>query len=389
MRVVIIVPTYNERENIGRMAAALDRQADHLAGHELHLLVVDDTSPDGTADVVRGLRPARLQVHLVTGVKAGLGAAYVRGMRYALQMLQPDVVFEMDADFSHDPADVPRLLGEIVRGADFVIGSRYVEGGSIPDGWGWHRRLNSWLGNLVARNVAGIPGVQDCTAGFRAIRARLLARIDLGELKVQGYAFQVALLHAAQAVGARIVEVPVAFVDRTRGESKLGLRDIAEFVVNAWWIRFGSARTFVKFGLVGLSGVAVNMGVFALCLAAGMNKYAASPLAVECAIVTNFLANNLWTFRWRQSVDSVLARGLKFNAVALLALMVSSATFVGVSVVFPLAHPLLAQAVGILPALVVNYFLNAFWTFRDARERPVFGGWRFGSPEAGSARIRR
>lgn len=364
LKVVIIIPTYNERENIGPLIEALYGQFSSLQ-HDMHILVVDDNSPDGTADAVRRLQQRSHKLNLIEGQKTGLGAAYIRGMTHAIEQMSADVVFEMDADFSHAPRDVPRLLKEIDDGADFVIGSRYVKGGSIPENWGFMRRLNSLGGNIVARYVAGIYRVRDCTAGFRAIRTSLLRNIDLSGLRVQGYAFQVALLHAAVVDGAKVVEVPVDFIDRTQGESKLGLSDILEFVRNAWWIRLQSLRTFIKFGIVGASGVLVNLGVFSLLLSLGTNKFLASPIAIEISIVSNFLFNNYWTFRWRKSRDRVRIRGLKFNAVSLIALGVSYAGFVAISSAFPEMPPQVPQLIAIIPATLVNYFLNSYWTFKN------------------------
>ena len=301
-KAVIILPTYNERDNIGRMIDALQGQS-LGSGHELHILIVDDSSPDGTADVVRMKQAAYPNVHLLLGQKAGLGAAYIRGMVHAMDQLHADVVFEMDADFSHKPEDVPRLMAAIDQGADFVIGSRYVKGGSIPKEWGLMRRLNSLGGNMVGRYIAGLYRIHDCTAGFRAIKTSLLRKVEFDELRVQGYAFQVALLHEAVSLGAKIEEVPVDFIDRTAGESKLGISDIIEFIVNAWWIRLHSSKTFIKFAVVGLSGVIVNLGIFTLLLQANVNKYIASPISIEVSIITNFLLNNYWTFRSRKSYD--------------------------------------------------------------------------------------
>ncbi len=244
-------------------------------------------------------------------------------------------------------------MAEIDDGADFVIGSRHVAGGSIPSTWGWHRKLNSRMGNLVARYVAGIYRVRDCTAGFRAIRASVLRRIDFSRLRVQGYAFQVALLHAAILRDATVKEIPVEFVDRTVGESKLGLRDIIEFIINAWWIRFQGAKTFIKFGIVGASGVIVNLGTFTMLL----------------SIVWNFFLNNYWTFRWRITRDDVHIKGLKFNVVSILSLGVSYTTFVLVSLLLPQLSPHVARFVGIVPGTIVNYFLNSYWTFRAVKAR--------------------
>ena len=364
MKVVIIVPTYNEAGNIIPLVEALRVQALSIP-HEMHVLVVDDNSPDGTGHLVQEemLQDARL--HLLSGEKAGLGAAYVRGMQYAMDELAADVVFEMDADFSHKPSDVPRLLAGIEAGADFVIGSRYVPGGSIPVDWALHRRLNSRLGNILTRYLVGLRSIHDCTAGFRAIRTSLLRKTGLADLGVQGYAFQVALLHEAILNKAIVKEIPVDFVDRTRGESKLGLRDISEFILNAWWIRFQRSITFFKFAAVGLSGVIVNLGTFSLLLLAGMNKFLASPVAIEVSIIWNFLLNNFWTFQERDTVHGLRMKGLKFNAVSALSLALSYSTFLLLSYLFPHVPPQIPQLIGIVPATLVNYFLNSYWTFKE------------------------
>ncbi len=364
MLVVLVIPTFNERGNIGRLIDELQSVFASLP-HEMHILVVDDNSPDGTIDVVREKQRSVLNLHAIQGKKQGLGAAYIRGMRYAIDTLRADVIFEMDADFSHKPSDIPRLLARLEQGADFVIGSRYVTGGSIPAEWGLHRRLNSRVGNLVARYVAGLYRIHDCTAGFRAIRADVIRRIDLERFRVQGYAFQIALLHAAMVGGARIAELPVDFIDRTVGESKLGIKDIIEFFRSAAWIRFQSSKVFIKFCVIGASGVVVNLGIFSLLLSLGVNKFLASPIAIQCSIITNFIGNNYWTFSGRNLVGPVHARGLRFNVVSILSLGISYLTFVLLSRTFPTVMPQLHQLAGIIPATLVNYFLNSYWTFRD------------------------
>jgi len=364
MKTVIVLPTYNEAGNIERLIHALERQFEKLA-HEMHILVVDDSSPDGTAGIVSSLQPQFSNLHLLLGKRIGLGAAYIRGISSALQDHRAECVIEMDADFSHRPDDVPRLLARLEHGADFVIGSRYVTGGSIPKEWGAWRRANSIVGNIVARYVVGLYRVRDCTAGFRAIRGSLLRKIDLQQLRVQGYAFQVALLHAAIRAGAIVVEIPVDFEDRTRGVSKLGLRDIVEFVINAWWLRFQTSKIFIKFLLVGAFGVGINLGLFALLLRLGVNQFVASPVAIEASIVGNFLLNNYWTFRRRRVATGLRLRGIKFNLVSLFALLISFGTFLTLRFLQPDGPPVLHQLAGIVPATLVNYFLNSYWTFRE------------------------
>lgn len=363
LKLVIVLPTYNERENIQALIPALQEQL-RAVPYQAHILVVDDNSPDGTGAAVRSLMGDSVNLHLITGEKRGLGAAYIRGMQYALDVLSADVVVEMDADFSHDPADLPRLLKTLELPADFVIGSRYVPGGSIPSNWTWQRRANSRLGNLVARYVAGLYRVRDCTAGFRAIRSSVLRQIDFATLRVKGYAFQIALLHRAVNLGAKVAEIPVHFVDRKLGESKLGLSDIIEFLVNAWWIRLWSARTFIKFCIVGATGVVVNLAAFSALLASGTHPYIASPVAVELSILWNFLLNNAWTFRHRPKAEHIGIRGLKFNMISLASLAVTFATFVILSKLFPQLPLQVDQLAAILPTTAINYFLNSYWTFK-------------------------
>lgn len=244
-KTIIIIPTYNERENIGLLIEELQTQFNQIP-HDCHILIVDDNSPDGTAEIVREKQAMYDNIHLLQGQKQGLGAAYIRSMQHAIHNLGADAVFEMDADFSHKPADVPRLMQALDEGADFAIGSRYIKGGSIPKEWGFFRRMNSLFGNIVARYIAGIYTIMDCTAGFRAIKTSLLRDISLTELRVQGYAFQISLLYEVKQRNAKIKEVPVDFIERKEGYSKLGFRDIVEFIGNACWLRFKSFKLLIK-----------------------------------------------------------------------------------------------------------------------------------------------
>jgi dolichol-phosphate mannosyltransferase len=364
VKAVIILPTYNEKDNIVLIIRALQEQFKKIP-HDMNILVVDDNSPDGTAESVSAECKTASNLFLITGQKQGLGAAYVRGMKYAIDHLHAEVLMEMDADFSHKPEDVPRLIEAISHGADFVIGSRYVPGGKIPDDWSFLRRMISQWGNVFARDIAGLYKVRDCTAGFRAIRAEVIKKIDLDALKVRGYAFQISLLHEAIVNHARVQEVPVEFIDRKRGQTKLGLSDIVEFMLNAWWIRFERSKTFLKFSIVGAAGVVVNLASFTVLMNMGLNKFIASPIAIEFSIVSNFLFNNFWTFSDREKNDKIHIRGLKFNAISFVALGVSYSTFLILSVVDPDGIPQIHQAVGIVPATLINYFLNSYWTFKE------------------------
>jgi dolichol-phosphate mannosyltransferase len=361
-KVVIVLPTYNERENITLLIPRIRWACSELP-YEVCVLVVDDNSPDGTSNAVRELQEKCENIYLINGEKQGLGVAYKRGIRYAITQLGADVVMEMDSDFSHDPNDIPRLLSKL-ESSDFVIGSRYIPGGSIPDEWGFVRKANSRWGNIFARYVAGIPRVRDCTAGFRAIRTSVINGIDIESIEGNGYSFQISLLYNAIASGAHVVEVPVIFTDRNWGESKLGIADIVEFVLLALSIRLSSSRTFLRFFIVGTIGLFINLGALTVFLAFGINKFIASPIAIEISIIANFLLNNYWTFARRPYDTRFHLRGLRFNVVSIFALGVSYGTFVFVTFLIPTVLPQVAQAIGVVPAMFVNYFLHSYWTFR-------------------------
>lgn len=363
-RVCFVIPTYNEALNVTPL---LRRLCELYRDDDTAFLIVDDESPDGTARLVREFARGERRVHLLEGCRRGLGDAYVRGISHALETLGADIIVQMDADFSHDPADARRLLAHLAAGADVAIGSRYVAGGAVDARWSVGRRLLSRWGNRMARWIAGLAAVRDCTAGFRAIKAEVLKAAKVDHIRVQGYAFQIVLLHRLIQADARVVEEPVYFREREHGHTKLGARDLVEFFYNVWWLRLANHRTFIKFAFTGLSGVLINLGSFQILLALGVHKLLASPLAIELSIISNFLINNYWTFAERALVGRKRIRGLKFNIISLMTLGVSYGTFIVLSTLFPEARPVLLQGCGILPAAFLNYFLNSYWTFREAR----------------------
>ncbi|MET0565465.1 MAG: polyprenol monophosphomannose synthase [Acidimicrobiia bacterium] len=230
-RVTVVIPTYNERENLPDISKA-------VTAHGYDLLVVDDSSPDGTGDLADRLATEDPRISVLhRSSKQGLGPAYAEGFDRALED-GAHIVIEMDADFSHDPADLPRLVDAIGDGADLAIGSRYVSGGSTPD-WPLTRRVISKGGNLYARMMLGIP-TRDATAGFRAFRAGALRSLPYREAQSSGYAFQVEMAMQAHEGGLKVVEVPISFRDRTRGTSKMGTGIVVEAMrlVTVWgWKR--------------------------------------------------------------------------------------------------------------------------------------------------------
>ncbi|HIH23735.1 TPA: polyprenol monophosphomannose synthase [Candidatus Woesearchaeota archaeon] len=225
----IVLPTYNEASNITRTLDSIFRQASlhKTTGVRLHALVVDDDSPDGTAEIVRRYSARNKNVHLLLRHrKNGLGAAYIAGMQHALRTLHPDIIMQMDSDGQHNPVDIYRLINGVGADADIVIGSRYVRGGSVPHTWALYRKILSRAANRYARLLLDTGGAKDCTGGFRAIDTAVLRKVELNELRIEGYAFMPVLLDACVRKGAIVRELPIRFLDRARGESKMRLRDM-------------------------------------------------------------------------------------------------------------------------------------------------------------------
>jgi dolichol-phosphate mannosyltransferase len=221
VKAVVCLPTYNERENLERMIEA-------LADKGVSVLVIDDNSPDGTGELADRLAAEHDHVEVLHRPrKEGLGPAYLAGFEQALADPEVELVLEMDADFSHNPDDVPRLIAA-AEDADLVLGSRYVEGGSIGS-WGAVRRFVSAGGSLYARILLGVP-VHDLTGGFKCFHRRVLETIDLAAVDSRGYAFQIETTYRALRAGFRVVEVPITFVDRERGGSKMSRTIVLEAI---------------------------------------------------------------------------------------------------------------------------------------------------------------
>ncbi len=235
MKKIVIIPTYNEKENIAAII-----QAVIVLGNQYHVLVVDDGSPDGTASIVKDLmlvHPDKIFIQERKG-KLGLGTAYIHGFKWSLEH-QYDYIFEMDADFSHNPLDLDRLLAACENGADVAIGSRYVKGGATEN-WPLDRLIYSKGGSLYTRIITGMP-VKDPTAGFMCYKNKVLAAIQLDNIKFIGYAFQIEMKFASWRLGFKLKEVPITFIDRKIGVSKMSKGIIKEAimgVLNMQWQSF-------------------------------------------------------------------------------------------------------------------------------------------------------
>ncbi|MGD2248090.1 MAG: polyprenol monophosphomannose synthase [Candidatus Methanofastidiosia archaeon] len=232
-RVCVVVPTYNEAENIKALIQNLETVATTLQNYTMDILVADDKSPDGTADIVKNMQTKYNNIHIVSGDKKGMGQAYIRAFSKVIDSYH--IIITMDADFSHPPEMIPQFL-EKIKKCDIVIGSRYILGGSTPD-WPVHRQLISKSANALARIVAGLSSVHDCTSNYRAIKTVILKKISFNRVSNKGYAFVTSTLWEYKNQNARICEIPLVFHDRKKGKTKLRLKDMIKFFFNCFRLR--------------------------------------------------------------------------------------------------------------------------------------------------------
>ncbi|MEM9952976.1 MAG: polyprenol monophosphomannose synthase [Chloroflexota bacterium] len=233
-KTIIVVPTYNEKENLPRLVEALFA----LQVDGLEILIVDDNSPDGTGDIAETLRDTYQQrVHILhRTIKNGLGPAYIAGFKQAIE-LGADYIIQMDADFSHQPHYVPQLLAKLET-HDLVLGSRFVDGGSVDDKWSFYRKLLSWWANRIyTPTILGMP-IYDATGGFKAWRVNTLIGMDIDRVQSNGYVFQVEMNYVAYKLGYRLTEVPIHFPDRQIGTSKMDSSVALEAAMRVWDLLF-------------------------------------------------------------------------------------------------------------------------------------------------------
>jgi dolichol-phosphate mannosyltransferase len=232
MKTLVIIPTYNERENIERIVPlVLEKDP------SIHVLIVDDGSPDGTGQLADGMAKEDNRIFVIHRKnKSGLGTAYITGFKFALKKTY-DLIFEMDCDFSHDPKYIPHFLGAI-RDADLVLGSRYIKGVNVIN-WPMSRLLLSYYANVYSRIITGLP-VKDATGGFKCFRREILESLELDKVKSNGYSFQIEMSFRAWKKGFRIKEIPIVFEDRKLGQSKMSKKIVREAVWMVWKLRLWS-----------------------------------------------------------------------------------------------------------------------------------------------------
>ena len=337
MKIVVILPTYNESENIKKLIPLLINDVfPSIKNHQVYLLVVDDDSPDGTAKHVQDFMKNWKNIELLTGEKNGLGAAYVKGMHYAMDSMNADAVMEFDADFQHDPADIPRLIKAMDEGADQVIGSRYVPGGAIPKEWGIHRKIISHFGGLFAQVMLGRFDVHDMTSGYKLTKTSFLKQVDLDNLYSKYYAYKLHILHDILKLGAKVKEVPIIFYERKEGSSKITRKDLIDSFLVVIRLRIDDSKRFIKFLFVGGTGFIVQYVVLYFSVHGGINQVPAATISGEAAILSNFFLNNIWTFKDTNKISergNFFTRLIKFNISSLLSIGIQTlSVFIAVSI---------------------------------------------------------
>lgn len=344
---VIVIPTYNEVDNIGKMIKYLNtktfpnivaKKGDLLESWDMKILVVDGNSPDGTGRIVEKESKKYNNTYLLTETsKDGIGAAYLKGFKYAIDKLKADFVFEFDGDFQHPPETIPLMLKAMEEGYDYVIGSRKIKGGSNPKGWGFKRVFFSEVGGLVARFIMFFPfknffKVTDPTTGLKVTRVKgFIDKMDLDwkgdRLLTKSFGYKLQLLFETLKMGAKFKEIPLKFHVRNAGESKIEAKTAKDIFRVAILLRWNDELTkrFLKFGIVGFIGFIIN--AFFLNF---FSNFMSAPwpwtLSAEVSIVSNFTLNNLWTFKARQisGQEKLIKKFLEFNLSSAGAIVIQS-----------------------------------------------------------------
>lgn len=305
MKVFIVPAAYNEKDNIRELVTIIEEQVvPKVNNHEIHILVADDNSPDGTAEVVRELMKKYKNLGLNQGEKKGLGAAYVRAMGHAIDKEGADAVLSIDADLQHDPLSIPDFLKKLDEGYDIVIGTRYSNSGSMPAKWPFQRKLFSVTANILMRTITGRFRIHDWTGGYRVIKKEVFQKEKEKVKAFKGYTFQVAFLYKSILDGFSVGEVPIHFRTRTAGDSKIAP---LEYIINVLYYVIKERAlellngSFGKFLLVGGTGFIINAVILRI-LVEGFDwaPYNANLVGAVFAVFSNYNLNNLWTFGHRK-----------------------------------------------------------------------------------------
>ncbi len=328
-KVVIVMPAYNESENLKLMIPELfDTEFKKIKDAEMHLLIVDDYSPDKSGELVKELQKKYKNLHILQKQKEGLGWAYIRGFQYAVKELKADAVMEMDADFQHPTRFVKPMVDAYLAGADYCIGSRYVKGGSVPKEWALFRKAISFFGNLFIRLVLIKPSLHDLTTGFRLTRVKgVLDQIDLDNLmEPTRFAYKVDLLYQSIKNSKKTVEVPLEFASRTKETSKFNPKEMISTFKVAIILGIKDKQKIIKFGIVGFTGFVVNYVALRFFRGYGFTETLSWGFSTELAIINNYIFNNSWTFKDQEikGLKQTIFKFLQFNLTSAGALVIQS-----------------------------------------------------------------
>lgn len=397
MRLVVNLPTYNEKENIEEIIKKVLSEQKNLKNIDLHVLVSDSHSPDGTAQVVKNISKYNPKVHYLDVKARGLGVGIVKGHRFAIDKLKADLLAQLDADLSHDPSSLPQMVDFIKKGYDLVNGSRMAKGGQNL--LGWHRRLFTRGSALYCKLTWGTFFLTEYTNSYRVFTKKLFEKIDFSKVpwKSKTYIIQPSFLFAAMAAGAKIKEVPIVFKDRKKGYSKAQIiyyiLDVLRFGLK---VRLQKSRTFAKFLLVGALGYFLNAAALGILnrgqiysqqvfpepllgflptitnaptfLFFSVDRLlVASIISIELSIISNFLFHENWTFKERSHRGSPLLRFLKFNFTSIGSPVIQLASILFFARVLN-KHEQIGLAIGVILGLFVNYTLNLLWIWKKSEK---------------------
>lgn len=353
-RIIIVMPAYNEAENLKLMIPELfEKYFPEIKNAEMHLLIVDDYSPDKSGDLIKGFMKKYENLHLLQKQKEGLGWAYIRGFQYAVEKLEADAVMEMDADYQHPPRFVKPMVEAYLNGAEYCIGSRYIKGGSVPKEWALSRKAVSYFGNLFIRICLLNFKIHDLTTGFRLMKVEgVLDQIDLEHLMhLERFAYKTDLLYQCMKLAKKTVEVPLEFANRTKEKSKFNWMEFVTSLKVAIILGIKDKQKFIKFGIVGGTGFVVNFIFLRVFRYLGLSELFVWLFATEIAIINNYIFNNIWTFK-----DSEI-KGLKATILKFLQFNLTSA---GALIIQSIAGPIGTKLIGEKYDFLVLAFVVAF-----------------------------
>ena len=393
MRLVVLIPTYNEKENIEEIIKKVFAQSKKIPSIDLHILVSDSHSPDGTAQIVKKIQRHNPKVHYLDVKKRGLGIGIVKGHRYAINRLKADILAQMDGDLSHDPQTLPVMYEQIKKGFDLVAGSRLMKGGQNK--LGWHRRLFTRGSALFCRISWGTYNLTEYTNSYRMFTKKLFNKIDFNKVpwKSQTYIIQPAFLYAAITKGANIKEVPITFEDRKKGYSKAQIvaytLDVIKFGIK---VRIQKSKTIIKFLMVGSISYLINAFLLGILNRGDiffipfLNRpflsfipaveeaprflpitfdrlLVASIISIQASIIFNFIFHENWTFKYRSREGSQILRFLKFNLSSFGSPVIQLASILIFARIFAL-HEQIGLAIGVTIGLFFNYIVNLLWIWK-------------------------